>query len=370
MEKITFVTAFYKLRQRENNYDPYCVATDRYLKAAERIYNKDINLVVFIEPDDELRNHLKKHREGKEHKTLIIERPYEELRLWPKFNRFVEMDRNYHIPNCDNRKFTPLYYLIINSKVDFVNDAIDINPFNTPRFSWIDFRSFELSPITDESFNQIGDLVSNDRIHINMMCYTTKGEVANRYDFYRFMRGKIAATFWIGGKNELKTFINRCNEELEWCFNNGFALTEEMIYGYVLGTNPELFHPFIGDYCESLINFDGIHRNEWLAFRSLNMALEDKNYEYVKMICEIILKSFYNNYMNLDNNKLFEICICILNSNVYLNKREDSIKLLEKLYDNVIKNNELRNIVVQNKSFILLNIHDQSNELYGKFEQL
>jgi hypothetical protein len=373
MEKITFVTAFYKLRIKENDQYNICASVDRYLKAAERFYNKDINLVVFIEPDEELRNHVKKHREGKEHKTLVIERPYEELKLWPKLNRFIETDKNYHIPNLDFKKFTPLYYLIINNKVEFVNEAIDINPFNTPRFSWIDFRSFELSPITDENFNKIGDLVANDRIHINMMCYTSKNEIKNKYEYYRFFRGNVAATFWIGGKNELKYFIEKCRHELEWCLNNGFAVTEEMIYGYVLGTNPELFYPYIGDYGESLINFEGIHKNIWLAFRSLDKAINDCNWEYVKFISEIIIKSHNMNFTPIDNNALYHVYIKAFNAYNHLNDNNNLIIKLEDWLNKANNNIELTEKIRSNKSNILELLKKTSElnkELYCKLEQI
>lgn len=373
MEKITFVTAFYKLRKRENNFDPFCVANDRYFKAAEKIFDKDIHLIIFIEPDNEIKEHILKNRIGKEHKTLIIERTYEELKLWPKLNRFIETDKNYHIPNLDIRKFTPLYYLIINSKVEFVNEAIDINPFNTTRFSWIDFRSFELSPITDENFNKIGDLVANDRIHINMMCYTSKNEIQNKYEYYRFFRGKVAATFWIGGKNELKCFIEKCRQELEWCLNNGFAVTEEMIYGYVLGSNPELFYPYIGDYCESLINFEGIHKNIWLAFRSLDMAINDANWEYVKFISEIIINSHNMNFTPIDNNALFHVYIKAFNAYNHLNDNHNLIIKLDYWLNIAQYNVELKNMISSNKSYILellKNTSELNSELYNKLKQI
>jgi hypothetical protein len=257
--------------------------------------------------------------------------------------------------------------------LNLLNEAIDINPFNTPRFSWIDFRSFELSPITDENFNNIGNLVANDRIHVNMMCYTSKNEIINKYEYYKFLRGKVAATFWIGGKNELKCFIEKCRHELEWCLNNGFAVTEEMIYGYVLGNNPELFYPYIGDYCESLINFEGIHKNIWLAFRSLDKAINDANWEYVKFICEIIIKSHNMNFTPIDNNALYHVYIKAFNAYNHLNDNNNLIIKLEDWLNKANNNIELTEKIRSNKSNILellKKISELNKELYCRLEQI
>lgn len=360
MDKVTYVTAFFKLREKENNKntDGFC-SLEKYLDSSKVLLEKDINLIIFIEPD--LKDHVIKYRKGLMHKTLIITKTFEELRLWPRLNDFINGDRRYHITNLDIKKFTPLYHLIINSKVDFVEEAITLNPFNTPRFAWIDFRAFDLSPVSDEFFRKMVEIGDN-RIRINMMAFTILNEILDRHEYYKLMRGKIAATYWIGGKTELLQFIKKCQQELEWCLNNGWSVTEEMIFGVIFAENRELFNPYCGDYCDSLSNFDVSRRNLWLSAASFKYALNNNCLDYVIHLGKYLLGSHYHSEgAKLDLYHQYEIYFNLILTYDKLNNKLEVMNLLKEWLNLASCSEELRNKIRSRKDFLLGMIHSEQN---------
>lgn len=361
MDKVTYVTAFFKLRDKENNQNTegFC-SVEKYLESSKILLEKDMNLVIFIEPD--LKEHVMKYRKYLMHKTLIITKTFEELRLWPRLIDFIQGDRRYHISNLDVKKFTPLYHLIINSKVDFVEEAITLDPFNTPRFAWIDFRAFDLSPVSDLFFNKMPEIYTENKIRINMMAFTTKDEVKDREDFYKIMRGKIAGTFWIGGKTELLHFIKKCQEELEWCLNNGWSVTEEMIFGLIFAKNPELFNPYCGDYTDSLSNFDISRKNLWLSAVSFKYATNNKCFDYTILLGKYLIDSHHHpEGAKLDLYHQYEVYYNMILTYNKLNKKEELMLLLKDWLNLANGNEELKSKIRGRKDFLLGMIHSEEN---------
>jgi tetratricopeptide (TPR) repeat protein len=369
MDEVTYVTAFFKLREKENNKntDGFC-SVERYLDSSKQLLEKDMNLIIFIEPD--LKEHVMKYRKNLIHKTLIITKNFEELRLWSRLNDFIRADQRYHISNLDTKKFTPLYHLIINSKVDFVEEAITLNPFNTPRFAWIDFRAFDLSPVTDEFFRRMPEIIEDNRIRINMMALCVKEEIINRSEYYKIMRGKIAGTFWIGGRNELLQFIKKCQKELEWCLNNGWSVTEEMIFGVIFAENRELFNPYCGDYTDSLSNFDVSRKNLWLSAASFKYALNYNSIENIIHLGKYLIDSHnHPEGAKLDLYHQYEVYYNLLLTYNKLNKKQEVLKLLKEWLN--INNEDLKNRIRARKDFLLGMIHsEQSGEITQLLERV
>jgi hypothetical protein len=372
MNNVTFVTAFFKLREKENNkYTEGFCTVEKYLESSKILLEKDINLVIFIEPD--LKEHVIKYREKLMHKTLIITKNFEDLRLWNRLNDFIEGDRRYHISNLDIKKFTPLYHLIINSKVDFVEEAITLDPFKSDRFAWIDFRAFDLSPVNDEFFYKIPEFYQDSKIHINMMSFCTENEVRDRNEYYRIMRGKIAGTFWIGGKKELLQFIKKCQQELEWCLKNKWSVTEEMIFGCIYAENKELFNIYCGDYCDSLSNFDVSRRNLWLAASSFKYAIINNSFNDIIHLGRYLIDSHkHPQGAKLDTYHQYEVYYnMILTYNKFTNNKTEIFNLIKEWINLSNSNVELKEKIRTRKEFLLGMIHsEQNNEINQMLERV
>lgn len=354
MEKneITFVTAFFKIREKEGNKNTegFC-SLEKYLECSKELLEKDMNLIIFIEP--ELKEFILNMRKSMIHKTVIITKKFEDLNLWSRYQEFVNNDNRYHVSNLDRRKFTPLYYLIINSKVDMVEEAILLNPFKTDKFAWIDFRALDLSYINNDFFRRIPEIANDNLIHINMMALTTQNEIENRNTYYSMMRGKVAATFWIGGRMELLQFIKKCQKELDWCLKNGWAVTEEQIFGVILCENPELFNVYCGDYCDSLSNFDISRRNLWLSASAFKYAIMKEQTDMALHLGRYMINShFHNEGAKMDTYHLYEVYYNMILIYSKLLKSTELLSLIKEWIEIANNNLELKEKIKSKKDFL------------------
>jgi len=364
MDEITFVTAYYNLRQKENNpyrfKDEGFCTHDWYLNSFKKLLCKDINLVIFIEP--QYRDYVYEQRKDKLNKTLIICKEYEELRLWNKYQKFIENDKAMHVSNYCVKKFTPLFYLIVNSKVDFVNEAININHFKTKYFAWIDVRCLDASPVSDEFFYDIYKYKSLDKLRITVMNYTPSSWINSKREYYSVFRGNIAGGFFIGHTDILKRFIEYVHTELDWVLENGFSVTEEMIYGMVFAQHKDIFAPYYGDYASVLRNFDGIHNHLNLVLDSLSNAYNENNYYYIDHICDILKESHEKGFITLDSSTILDVWNKNYMALYYLNRKDESVNIISDLKEKSATNDSLKSLIKQSQDYYKSNFSYLNNE--------
>lgn len=289
MDHITFVSAYYNIREKEqnpyrNDRDHHFCCTSTYMKALQLLIDHPIQLVIFTD-DPTLRDHVQSNSKfPNQHKVIVV--PYESLALWPHLGHIILNDHVYHVPNNAVEKFTPLYYLIIHQKLFFIKDVIQNYHFfpKSTHYAWIDVRARALSPITDEFLMGIHKYLQPSKINIPMMMSTTLEEIKDRVEYYKYTRGKIAATFFVGPKAEMLTFHQLFVEELQRSY---MAVTEEAIYGVISRTHPSLFYFHYGDYQDTLSNVDGVlhtERSQHLALRAFLNAYSEKNHDLIVSI--------------------------------------------------------------------------------------
>jgi len=120
------------------------------------IYSNDINNTTLKTPEFRFDRFLEIAKTGIQICLYISEDVYyyaeEVARLYPNvliMSPFIDNEQleapfqtvTYSLPHNRNReKDTNLFLLLINSKIGFVNDAIEKNPWNSTHFAWIDFN--------------------------------------------------------------------------------------------------------------------------------------------------------------------------------------------------------------------------------------
>jgi hypothetical protein len=305
---ITFVSAFYNIRDKEANIyrnegDDHFCNVRTYIEASRKLFRLKSQLILFVEPN--LAPAFKRiMAEENNTSTIIYEKDYDELYLMPHLNTIIENDKKYHVSNSAKEKFTPLYYLIISEKLFFVEESIRKNPFNTENFAWIDIRGLNLSPTSDEKMMSLERYLNPlGKVKICCMCYTTKQEISNKLEYYKFNRGKTAGTFFVGNKYFMTKFIDKFRQELFYTLANGLALTEEQIYGMVIGENENIFDLHYGDYQDSINNIDRLNteRSVMLCVRSFNYCYVDSSHKNVLEIGKQLIDYLVKDYWNMVN---------------------------------------------------------------------
>jgi hypothetical protein len=345
----TIVTALYNIRKRENNAlkdvsnNGEFVLFDDYLQGAIPFFNKEFPLIVFCEPEDELK--IWELRPVHLHeKTRVIPRSYESLPYYCHFEQFEKNHTIKPVKNLHVEKFTALYKFIIQMKTIFVKEAIAMNPFSTDMFGWMDIRLHDIYDMPNSEFEDVLKQIHPERVLITQSTYTTKEDVQNRDDFYNWTRGKICAGLFVGKKNPVLEFCRLCEAEFLQCIKDEYCPTDEMIYAFVVGNRPELFEPHVCDYCDVLRNLV-YHRNSiHLASAFLHKSFQMGNHYYTNKVAESVRVGYLKNEIReISDHDMY--CIWYYNyvACFWMRKYERCGELLWEYYSLLVQKENLRN---------------------------
>ena len=144
-DNYTFVTSFIDIGR--SDWQSYARKNDEYLQNSVRLLQFNAPLILFIE--DKFIDFVKKHRTGKENITKIVAitiRDSKYFKLYANISSALQTTQALIKMNHDDEKLLkvpevlfPEYIIIMSAKVDFIKWAIEMNPFHSSFFFWIDF---------------------------------------------------------------------------------------------------------------------------------------------------------------------------------------------------------------------------------------
>ena len=199
---VTFVTSYFKIY--DNDYD-MSKTFDKRLELFLKLADTGINISIFTTPEfQELFSEI-----DKKYENIKLINVYSKTEL--KFsNKYFNETELCHLPERRSHiKDTEYYMYLMNSKIDFVREVIEINPFSSKYFCWIDFSLPYVFKNIDKTIKNI-KLISQ-RNYINSFlampgCWSFKVNNINHikdYICWRFCGG-----FFIGDKDSLIDFYN------------------------------------------------------------------------------------------------------------------------------------------------------------------
>jgi len=369
----TIVTAWYDVREKEQHHlkdidenGHYCIP-DHYFNSAKLLFNKHFPMVIFTEERYKQRI-LDLRPEGFIDKTVIIIKEFEDLYLFDKYEKFLENHNQNPIRNLDNEKFTALYKFIINQKVEFVRETIEINPFSSDKFAWMDMRLHCVYDMSVEETTDIFNKIPKDRILITQCSYTHPGEIGERHAFYEWTRGKVAAGVFIGYKEPVLKFCELCREELLSSISENLAPTDEMIYSTVIARNNDLVEPHIGDYSDVLRNLSYNRGSTYLTVNFLNKSFSEGNHYFTYKTAESLRIGYQKKAIDLSIDTIYSVYYYNYVANYWLNQKDNCKIILLELYDLGFQNINLKNHISEKIDFLLSMIeylHDE--EIMEKF---
>jgi len=255
----TVVTAWYDVRTKENHplkdktTDDYFCTTNTYFEKAAVFFQKPFPMVIFTEP--RFQEKILAARPAELHdKTRFIFRDYDELAFCSYLPKFEENHHKNQVINLDPQKFTPLYKFVVNQKTNFVKEVVEMNPFHTTSFAWMDLRLHAVYDMSLEETTQVIADIHPDRVKLMFMSDLPLWHINGRHDFYSWTRGKVAAGFFAGRREPLLRFARLCQEEFREAIREEMAPSDEMIYSFVTAHHLDLFDPYVGEYCDCLRN--------------------------------------------------------------------------------------------------------------------
>ena len=193
----TFVTSFINLANDEDKTVSW--RFDRFLD----IVKTGINLCVYYDSTSECRIN-----------EIALE--YPNVRLMNVFSieelfsfKCCSKIENLELPNTNNsNKDTKEYMMVMNSKIEFLNDTIHVNPFNTKYFAWIDFNISHIFSSTKYKniLNELSDTKIDTKILAIPGC--KENRIENDDEMLHSINWRFCGGFFFGDSGSLKEFHN------------------------------------------------------------------------------------------------------------------------------------------------------------------
>jgi hypothetical protein len=292
---VTLVTALFDLGSRQNTTRR---PIEDYLNHGKYILSLPVNLMVYIEP-----KHVDWVKEQRKDNLIVIPTIFDDLPYYQKLDQIVRCRKINPILNANPNKDTPIYMVTIWSKMTLLQDAITRNPFASTHFGWIDYGLAYMADtryaLADKIFNYIptcreakdqqilshGEIPTcreakdqqilshgeiPNKIKLLMLMPYSSELLKDRKEYFKYIRGNIAATLFTGSATNLLTFCHEFDKITQELLNEDLAPSEESIFPLIVDKNPHLFEFYYGDYSGILANY----RYHRINFTLINKALK------------------------------------------------------------------------------------------------
>jgi hypothetical protein len=274
-----------------------------------------------------------------------------------KYTDIVKNNRDIYHPTKDERT-CPESHLVCCSKFELVLKTININPFNTTKFGWIDSNVGEnFSKICTNYKNNmllnVLDKCSNNKFHLQILNVSDKKyiEEKNLCEYYSHYRWVVCGCLFITGKDIGIKIL----EDLKHIFIKhtllGYGHGEEMFYLEILDKYYNDIERSYGDYNHILNNFINITTGlEYIyKFMVQNYMAMGYNKECIDC-CEKVLTQFNNYNLEIDYSLYFIFMFSKYVSLFYIDKIKAK-NLVNEIYDVISKNEFIFNEYIKNKDF-------------------
>lgn len=224
MNSVTIVSCYYKINSKRS-HEQYCLYINNLLN------NLKANIVIYTSGDQY--NYLNTFSNNS---MKLIIKNFEDINLYSKYKNILP--NQYQMDDQKKTGRTEQCYVLWNSKLDFLKETIDSNPFNSDKFIWLDIGSVRTPDVIEciKTF-PIYDNISNDKIDI---VFLNKFSNPNQ----KYFKNEIHFGGLYGGSTNsiLKFHELFYNKFQEYIDNNQFIGCDQQIISSVYLENKELFN--------------------------------------------------------------------------------------------------------------------------------
>ena len=243
----TIVTMFYNIRGKESKDTNRTI--EKYFELAKTfILQLPYPLIVFTD-DDKCIDLVVKERTEKE--TYICKTLIENTYFYKDLDRLTELQNKFNIINRNPNKDTTLYIILTNNKVHFIENAIQLNPFKSSHFVWMDFGINHVA-LNTEQFDKWIHHVPNK---IKQLCINPYTETSEHKHMFQYIYHHTAAGLFSGSSENLLTYSRLFKEKTEQIYAEEWYQLDEAVMTIVQKENPELFDLYYGDYQSIISNY-------------------------------------------------------------------------------------------------------------------
>lgn len=290
-----------------------------------------------------------------DHLTHYIVTNIEDLSNY-KYLDTIKSNREKYWPTRDERTSAESHFICC-SKFEFVLQTMEKNPFHTTRFGWIDANLNNNFSKISEGFNidMLMNILHNssDKFHIQILNVNDKNykNKEDKLEYYERYRWVVCGCLFITGKEIGIKVLNRLNQSFIETTILGYGHGEEMLYLEVLDEFYDDIERSYGDYGQIVNNYFYPTRNLYyinhlIIKNYLNFYYHRECYD----CCEYMLNGIENYNVSSDENLYMDILHSYFVSSYYY-KRNESLRIVNHIYDVCEKNPALKNVFNSQKEF-------------------
>lgn len=293
----TIVTMFFNIRPQEANPSVSYKPTDSYSELASAfILRLPYPIIIFMEESNKkLEEFVIRTRESYDllKKTHIFKIAIQNTYFYKDIERIKFLMESFIITNSNKDKDTPLYVVTTNNKMDFMERAIDLNPFQSSHFMWMDFGINHVAKdveLIHTWFPHIPD-------KIKQLCINPYLENTSPKEYFQYIYHNCAAGLFSGSIENLLKYSQLFKQKTAEIFQQGWYQLDEAVMTMVQRENPDLFDLFYGDYEGIISNYMTPKHSWWLISASMRKCLSHNNTHFLFQILKY-LESYFSLYLN------------------------------------------------------------------------
>ncbi len=271
-QNTTIVTMFYNIREKEQNLSNSSLnhKVSRYIQfAKEFIFKLPYNLIIFTD-DDEISKIVTEERGDNLSKTHIFKKKFEDTYYFKHLEQLKELQTKFVIKNGQLEHETPMYIILNNNKFDFMESAIELNPFNSSHFVWIDFGINHVAKNTE----LIHEWITKVPDKIKQLCINPYTENNSPKKHFQIIYHNMAGGLFSGSSQNLLKYCDLFKKKTEEIYNDNWYQIDEAVMTMVQRENPSLFDLYYGDYMGIISNYLYPVHNLDLIFRGSQKLLD------------------------------------------------------------------------------------------------
>jgi hypothetical protein len=355
MNEHTIVTAFYNIREMEENHVSNRKVEDFLELAKNFILQLPYPLVIYIDTSsgaDSIYEFIQQNRPYPE-KTLIVRESFKDTYFYKDIERIAELQKTYPIYNAILQHETPNYIVLNNNKFWWLEQTISKNPFSSERFLWMDFSINHVAKNPETIHTWFSSIPKK----IKQMCINPLVETNDYKEIFHIIHHHYAGGLFSGNAEYLLKYSDAFKKTTQKIYDEQWYQIDEAVMTIVHNENPEWFDDFYGDYNGIIMNYnEPLDYNEpWKSwsciYRGGDKCINHSNYDNAQKLLDYIEREITNQANPIFIN--FQLCYFINNNlicNWYTNNKKIKKSVIDLINREIQKNNQhIKNIVQTNQ---------------------
>ena len=290
----TIVTMLYDIRSMENNHIDRNRKLNSFIDFSKKfLLQLPFPIIFFIDDNEETYDAIYDTRKELDllDNTYIYICDFKTTYFYKYLSKLEELQKKFFIRNGEIEHETPLYVILNNNKFDCIDKAIDLNPFSSSHFVWMDFGINHVSLSNEYIYEWITQVPDK----IKQLCINPYIENTPPKRYFEYIYHNTAGGLFSGSIENMKKYSELFKNKTQQIYNENWYQIDEAVMTIVQRENPDLFDLFYGDYQGIVSNYLSPVHNIDLILHGAQKCIDSGNTERAYNIVNYCLPFFEKN---------------------------------------------------------------------------